>query len=106
MTFYKDFIIDGHPEMLGKYLESPVFDDWNKYCLKVMKKVKSGQEMCDLMSIYEELWTNHLKIFESNDQNLPNSFITFLKACSMADGELVFIEATRTLFRLLIFLGT
>lgn len=87
-------------------MESSVFEEWNKYCLKALRKTKSTQEILTLMSLYEFLWSNRPKFVEDSPTSIPNAFITFLKNCASMPSEIIFTEAIRVLFHLLVHLGT
>lgn len=105
LSFFRELVTTSHSLLLDRFVLSPVFAEWNRYCLKALKKSKQTQELFLLIAIYESLWCSHLKSFEEGEA-MPNAFISFLKNCALMHSEIVFTEAVRTLFHLLIFLGS
>ncbi len=54
----------------------------------------------------EEEWIKLKNIFEASELGLPNQYINFLKGALMTESDLLFLQATRTLFSLMQSLGS
>lgn len=71
-----------------------------------MKRVSTSHEQYELLSLFEKLWSAYPEAFEQSLHNLPGSFTIFLKNCLLSQFEIVFAEAARIIFTLIVHLGT
>lgn len=90
VTFFRELVTTAHSVLLDKFLESAAFSEWNRYCLKALKKSKHTQELFLLIAIYESLWCSHSKFFEEGEGGMPNAYIAFLKNCALLHSEIIF----------------
>jgi hypothetical protein len=70
-----------------------------------MKKTKDKQEILLLVAIMEEQWNKLTHRFEENELGLPHHYINLLKSVIMMPNEMLFLQASRTLFSLMKSLG-
>jgi hypothetical protein len=90
---------------LVKFSIGSQFADWNRLFLKTMKKTKDKQEILLLVAIMEEQWNKLTHRFEENELGLPHHYINLLKSVIMMPNEMLFLQASRTLFSLMKSLG-
>jgi hypothetical protein len=106
LIFYKNFVEEASKEILEKFIITNFFDEWNRMFLKTMKKSKDNFETILLIEIMEVEWSKLGTKYEQHDLGIANQFINFLKGALTTESELLFVQASRTLFSLMQSLGT
>jgi hypothetical protein len=72
--------------VLGKFMITNFFDEWNRMLLKSMKKTKDNYETILLIAIMEVQWNKLGTRFEQHDLGIANQFINFLKGVLAMEG--------------------
>jgi hypothetical protein len=44
LSFYRQLFDDSHPDLLQKFMADPVFDEWNKVCIRALKRTHTPTE--------------------------------------------------------------
>ena len=106
--FYKQFITEAAPEIIEKFAISGQFEEWNRLMVRTMKKSKDQQEWLLMIAVMEEQWNKLGSKFEQSDLGLATIFLNFVKGVltDPSIGELLFVQATRTMFSLMQSLGS